>query len=63
MNAVMVRIVHAQPRPGKVVPDEPGADPRQRGLRVPADVDAVVFGIFLAGPGRIELRNPELRLA
>jgi hypothetical protein len=27
---------------------------------VPSDSDAVVFGIFLAGPGRIELRNPEL---
>jgi bifunctional DNase/RNase len=35
----------------------------QVSARVPADVDAVVFGIFLAGPGRIELRNPELRLA
>jgi hypothetical protein len=30
---------------------------------VPADGDAVVFGIFLAGHGRIELRNPELRRA
>lgn len=29
--------------------------------RVPADSDAVVFGIFLAGHGRIELRNPELQ--
>jgi len=28
--------------------------------RVPADSDTVVFGIFLAGPGRIELRHPEL---
>jgi RNA polymerase sigma-70 factor (ECF subfamily) len=27
---------------------------------VPSDGDAIVFGIFLAGPGRIELRNPEL---
>jgi RNA polymerase sigma-70 factor (ECF subfamily) len=27
---------------------------------VPSDSDAIVFGIFLAGPGRIELRNPEL---
>jgi bifunctional DNase/RNase len=34
----------------------------QVSARVPADVDAVVFGIFLAGPGRIELRHPELRL-
>ncbi len=28
--------------------------------RVPDDADLVVFGIFLAGPGRIELRHPEL---
>jgi RNA polymerase sigma factor (sigma-70 family) len=28
--------------------------------RVPEDTDAVVFGIFLAGQGRIELRNAEL---
>lgn len=35
----------------------------QVAARVPADTDAVVFGIFLAGHGRIELRNPELRRA
>jgi hypothetical protein len=35
----------------------------QVAARVPADGDAVVFGIFLAGHGRIELRNPELRRA
>jgi hypothetical protein len=29
----MVRVVQAQPRLGTVVPDEPGADPRQRGHR------------------------------
>jgi hypothetical protein len=29
--------------------------------RVPDDADLLVFGIFLAGPGRIELRHPELR--
>ncbi len=28
--------------------------------RVPSDSDAVVFGMFLAGRGRIELRNAEL---
>jgi hypothetical protein len=27
-----------------------------------ADGDAVVFGVLLAGPGRIEPRGPELRL-
>jgi hypothetical protein len=45
------------------VANDPGWAPRQVSARVAADVDAVVFGIFLAGPGRIELRNPELRLA
>jgi RNA polymerase sigma-70 factor (ECF subfamily) len=28
--------------------------------RVPGDCTTVMFGIFLAGPGRIELRDPEL---
>ena len=28
--------------------------------RVPDDTYTVMFGIFLAGPGRIELRDPEL---
>ena len=28
--------------------------------RVPGDTSTVMFGIFLAGPGRIELRDPEL---
>jgi len=27
---------------------------------IPADTDAIAFGIFLAGPGRIDLRDPEL---
>ncbi len=33
----------------------------QVSARVPADVDAVVFGVFLAGAGRIDVRNPELQ--
>ena len=45
------------------VANDPAWAWHQVSARVPADVDAVVFGIFLAGPGRIELRNPELRLA
>jgi RNA polymerase sigma factor (sigma-70 family) len=45
------------------VANDPGWAPHEVSARVPADVDAVVFGIFLAGPGRIEVRNPELRLA
>jgi hypothetical protein len=27
---------------------------------IPGGCDAIVFGISLAGPGRMELRNPEL---
>jgi hypothetical protein len=30
--------------------------------RVPEDSNTVVFGVFLAGPGRIELRNAELAI-
>ena len=30
--------------------------------RVPGDTDALVFGIFLAGPGQIDLRNAELAI-
>ncbi len=45
------------------VPADPAWVPRRVSAHVPADTDAVVFGVFLAGPGRIELRNPELRLA
>jgi hypothetical protein len=30
---------------------------------IPDDANTVVFGVFLAGPGRIELRNPELTRA
>jgi hypothetical protein len=29
----------------------------------PDDGDTVAFGVFLAGPGRIDLRDPELTLA
>jgi RNA polymerase sigma factor CnrH len=28
--------------------------------RIPADADWILFGVFLAGPGRIELRDPQL---
>jgi hypothetical protein len=30
---------------------------------IPDDANTVAFGVFLAGPGRIELRNPELTQA
>lgn len=45
------------------VPNDGHWVPHQISARVPAAVDTVVFGIFLAGAGRIEVRNPELRLA
>lgn len=31
---MLVRVAHAEPRLGRVVPDEPGLDPRQRGRRL-----------------------------
>jgi hypothetical protein len=33
---------------------------RQVTVQVPEDTSSMVFGIFLVGPGRIELRNAEL---
>ena len=30
---------------------------------IPDDANTVAFGVFLAGPGRIELRDPELTRA
>lgn len=42
------------------VANDPGWVSHQVSARVPADVDVVVFGIFLAGHGRVELRNPRL---
>jgi hypothetical protein len=29
---------------------------------IPRDADTIAFGVFLAGPGRIDLRDPELRI-
>jgi RNA polymerase sigma factor (sigma-70 family) len=31
--------------------------------RIPADTESILFGVFLAGPGRIELRDPRLTRA
>jgi hypothetical protein len=31
--------------------------------RIPADADLIRFGIALSGPGRVALRNPDLRIA
>jgi RNA polymerase sigma factor (sigma-70 family) len=45
------------------VANDPGWAPHEVSAQVPADVDAVVFGVFLVGAGRIEVRNPELRLS
>jgi hypothetical protein len=36
---------------------------REVAAQIPADTDAIVFGVFLAGPGRIELRDPQLTRA
>ncbi len=36
---------------------------RQVTARIPGDTDTLVFGVFLAGPGRIELRDTELTAA
>ncbi len=31
--------------------------------RIPGDADLIRFGVGLNGPGRIALRNPDLRIA
>jgi RNA polymerase sigma factor (sigma-70 family) len=36
---------------------------REVTARIPADTESILFGVFLAGPGRIELRDPELARA
>ena len=33
---------------------------REVAAQIPADTDTIVFGVFLAGPGQIQLRGPEL---
>ena len=35
---------------------------RDRAAPVPDDTNAVAFGVFLVGPGRIELRTPQLTI-
>ena len=42
------------------IPGQPGWTRHEVTARVPDDTYTVMFGIFLAGPGRIELRDPEL---
>jgi hypothetical protein len=42
------------------IPASPDWTSHQVTARVPEDSDAIVLGIFLAGPGRIELRNAAL---
>jgi RNA polymerase sigma-70 factor (ECF subfamily) len=42
------------------IPAAPGWARHEVSARVPDDSDAFVFGIFLAGAGRIEVRNAEL---
>jgi hypothetical protein len=33
---------------------------REVAARIPDDADTILFGVFLVGPGRIELRDTEL---
>jgi RNA polymerase sigma factor (sigma-70 family) len=42
------------------IPAHPGWTTHEATAHVPADTYTVIFGIFLSGPGRIELRAPEL---
>src|SRR6185437_1590476 len=42
------------------VPDGPDWTSCQVTTRIPADIDTIFFGVFLAGLGRIEFRDPEL---
>ena len=46
-----------------VVPEGPDWTNCQVEALIPADTDTLVFGVFLAGPGRIELRDPGLTAA
>jgi bifunctional DNase/RNase len=43
-----------------VMADDRGWTRHQITVRIPGDASIVGFGIFLAGPGRVELRNAEL---
>ena len=45
------------------IPGDLGWTSHQVTARVSHDSDAVVFGVYLAGPGRIEMRNAELARA
>jgi bifunctional DNase/RNase len=42
------------------IPDDGDWTSHQVTARVPEDADTVLFGVFLVGPGRIEMRNTEL---
>lgn len=69
----IVRIAHAEPRPGKlenggfdtrgqlvVLADDAGHRAAPVWLSGEQDANTLVFGIFLSGRGRIEMRNTEL---
>jgi hypothetical protein len=64
-----LRIAHAEPRPGKLPSGGfqtrghlvvLAGDTGHRTAPVPAGTNTVAFGIFLVGPGRIELRDAQL---
>jgi hypothetical protein len=62
MGPITERAVFTDPDNNIVtIPAGPGWTSHEVTARVPEDTDAVVFGIFLAGPDRIELRRPEVR--
>jgi RNA polymerase sigma-70 factor (ECF subfamily) len=44
------------------VEDRGGWTTRDVTARIPEDTASVLFGVFLAGPGRIELRDPQLTI-
>jgi RNA polymerase sigma factor (sigma-70 family) len=45
------------------VEDRGGWTTREVAAQIPADTETIVFGVFLAGPGQIQLRDPQLTRA
>jgi hypothetical protein len=59
----LARLLEHLPEPvpaNHVVTVESGWSPHEVTATVPEDTNTLAFGVFLAGPGRIELRDPEL---
>jgi RNA polymerase sigma-70 factor (ECF subfamily) len=77
-TGLVVRVMRPDDRRGPMTVAQALADPanhvvtieghhgwaaREITTDVPADANTVAFGVFLAGPGRIELRDPQLTTA